>query len=378
MEKIAILSFTYFPEENGVANSARAQALLFQKLGYQVEVITTKSMSCDEDSMVDDIPVKKFYFKGGGSLLRPVKGDFNKFSEAILIANYDCIFVHCWQTWQIYALAKMKISSKIILISHGISVNTYFDVKSFLVSLSWIPYKYLFVPKVFKIIDAMVFLSTKKDNDRFYDALIIPRNVRQYIINNSVKTSRYEYVPTGLYNIKILVVGAFSRLKNEMYLLESLLDLNASCEVNFVGSETNAYSGKMEMFYLSHASAFSRKNIVVNFHYGLNEQQIGALYKRSQLLISTSKTECQPLVILQAMMKGIPFLSSNVGCVSALPGGCVFSSKSEFIGLLNKFCSSGEEPYRQSLSQKGYNYALENLTSESFESSYRKLLSDIL
>ncbi len=380
MKKIAILTFTYFPDSNGVANAARTQALLFRELGYLVDIYTTATESHPSHSLIDGFQVNRFNFKGNGSLLRRVKGDFPGFSNALIAGNYDYIFIHCWQTWQIKALVKLKsrISSKVFLVSHGISVNNYFDFKSYLSSLFWIPYKYLFLPKVFNFIDGIIFLSPKIDKDRFYDALICPEKVRKYIISNSIPYSGNNYKPMSNDVAKILIVGAYSRLKNEMFLLKTLIKCSQACEVNFVGLKSNDYAVEMQNFYLSNQQSFIEKGITVKFNYGLCDSDIANLYKESHLVISTSKTECQPLVILQAMCNGIPFISSDVGCVSALPGGFVYSSQNDLIHLLDKLLSKESESIRIKLSNEGFLYAVKNFSSDSYMESYKNLLNETL
>ena len=53
------------------------------------------------------------------------------------------------------------------------------------------------------------------------------------------------------------------------------------------------------------------------------QKDITNAYHSADLFLSSSHTETQPIVLLDAMGAGLPFISSNVGCVDAFKGGLI-------------------------------------------------------
>jgi len=83
-------------------------------------------------------------------------------------------------------------------------------------------------------------------------------------------------------------------------------------------------------------------------------------------------TETQPLVILDAIRAGIPFISTDVGCVSNLPGGIVVRSKSEMAQKI-KFLIE-DEILRERLSIDGKNACERTYSWEIVMEKYESLL----
>jgi hypothetical protein len=54
------------------------------------------------------------------------------------------------------------------------------------------------------------------------------------------------------------------------------------------------------------------------------------------MVFSYSLTECQPLVLVDSIFFGKPFLANNAGCISCMKGGMVFSSFFEAYKILNR------------------------------------------
>jgi glycosyltransferase involved in cell wall biosynthesis len=65
---------------------------------------------------------------------------------------------------------------------------------------------------------------------------------------------------------------------------------------------------------------------MVEFRYGVAGDDLLREYGRARLFLSGSYTECQPLVLLDAMATGTPFVARATGCISRLPGGVAVRS----------------------------------------------------
>lgn len=383
--KILIATFTYAPEKNGVANVCSLQVEVLKKLKHDVHVISSCLVG-SKDLSIDNISnVYRFNISGTGELGTILGGNIADFRGHIVNQKYDVIFVHCWQAWPINVLMRCEyMGSKLILFSHGTSVNTVFDFKSAIHKLLWLPYRYFFMPKVFNKLSAFVHLSAKKDNDRFLDNRICPDHVFHEVISNCVNHIEYKYKALGDDSLfSLLVVGGYSRLKNEMFVLKRIIDMNFPCKINFVGYKENTYSKKMHEIYNKYLKKChdhsSVPQVVVVFNYGMREDDILSLYSSSDLFISASKTECQPLVILQAMAYGVPFLSSAVGCVDELPGGLIYRNQNQFDHILSRLYDdyrSGKSELLK-LSYEGYHFAFSELSVEKYQEKIRTLLTRV-
>ena len=383
--KVAIATFTFSPERNGVANVCALQTKSLIELGHRVSVLTSINSRNIHDELMDNARVRRFHIIGTGAPHLPVKGEVSNFLKFIDIEQFDVIFVHCWQAWPIKLLSKCSMGkTKLVFFSHGTSVNTVYDWKTAIYKLLWLPYRYLFMPKAFNKFAAFVHLSAKKDNDRFLDNKLCPEHIVHEVISNCVNHIEYKYQTNADHScFTLLVVGGYSRLKNELFVLRQLIAMDIPCKINFVGYKANAYSEIMQNEYDHYCQKYAGKTlspqIQVQFHYELCELDILALYESSDLCVSASKTECQPLVILQAMAYGIPFLSSDVGCVSELPGGFVYKSKHDFrqlLAVLYQDFNSGKLKLME-LSNAGYQFSIAELSVDRYTERLNSLLHKV-
>ena len=60
------------------------------------------------------------------------------------------------------------------------------------------------------------------------------------------------------------------------------------------------------------------EQVTVNFHYNKSPNQISKSYIENDLFVFTSVIECSPLVIYDAAVNSLPFISSKVGNVSEI------------------------------------------------------------
>ena len=71
-------------------------------------------------------------------------------------------------------------------------------------------------------------------------------------------------------------------------------------------------------------------------------EMIFTAYKAADLFLHPSKTEVQPLVVLDAMASGTPFISTDVGCVNELPGGVTINSEEEMANEIGNLLHNSE------------------------------------
>ena len=75
-------------------------------------------------------------------------------------------------------------------------------------------------------------------------------------------------------------------------------------------------------------------------------------YRAADLFVLSAKAETQPIVLLEAMASRTPWLATDTGCVSELPGGVVVRSEDELVEKMRELASSpadGAGPTQQLL-----------------------------
>ena len=334
MAAVLISTWTYPPQKNGVAHVAQAHATGLAELGHEVTVVT----SYDPDRKNGDGKVEVVEFDVGGrwaprKMFNPFWGDIESYRRFISRYPGDVVLFHGCTVWNTDLILRMlpQIKPKAVLISHGVSFNN----GSFLSRLAWRPYVWQ-LHRIYKTFDHVVFLTNKSDRGRFFDKHIITRH----------GFKRWSVIPNGTYprnfcsdlpdfraicgikkNAKMLLcVAGFNPQKNQEYAMRAFIKAGAiDAAMVFIGDKMNTYVKNLQAKVQGKAS--DRNRFV--FLSGLERQMIDAAYRAADLFLHPSKTEAQPLVVLDAMASGTPFISTDVGCVGELSGGITVKSEEE-------------------------------------------------
>lgn len=331
--KILISSFSFPPVSNGVANAAYVHASIMQDLGCEVDVLTHGDITSQD--IQDGITVSRFPIIGNGRLLNQHRGPIKELHKFLSANRWDLIFMHCWQSWNTNCVldyfAEMPRTEKLVLVSHGVSTNSNilpFPYNCFR-RLLWLPYRLIKIPMYLRRIANLVVLWDHYDDDRFIDNVLAHRigipvsvipNIARYnpsLVNRPSLRFTDEELAGGF----ILSVGNYSGEKNERFVLDAYRRSKLSdIPLIFVGHQLNSYTMKLEKL----ARDWGLKN--VQFCEFLSKYEIDWLYKHALLFLCGSKTECQPLVILDCLVSETPFISTDVGCVKFIAGGIVVTN----------------------------------------------------
>ena len=88
--------------------------------------------------------------------------------------------------------------------------------------------------------------------------------------------------------------------------------------------------------------------------------------------VMTSKFETQPIVLLEAMAAGKPFISTDVGCASDLPGGVIVRGEKGIAEAMHRLAS--ERDYGRSLGMLGKQAVEATYRTEKVMDTYERLL----
>jgi glycosyltransferase involved in cell wall biosynthesis len=384
---ILITSFTFPPERNGVSNVASAHAFGLAQRGHKVTVATGYNPSRISQQLQDGVDIIQFEISGNCNLLIGYQGDIDSYRRFLSSFDCDVILFHCWQIWSTDLAFNVfkNTKAKKILISHGVSANsTYGFPRSIPHWLAWRPYIWK-MPIILKSVDHVIFLADQIDQDRFYDRFLVERHklTNFSVIPNGTHWAAFQNKRLDFRNTFnligkriVLCLSNYEPLKNQEMILRAYLRSSPKDAVLvFIGEKRNQYSDKLIKLFLSSSVRAATKPHVIFLENIDDEMQVAA-YQEADLFVLGSKTETLPLVLLDAMAAGTPFISTDVGCVSKLPGGVAVKSEQEMAIQLSDLLNNEER--RNNLSNAGRIACQNTYNWDKIVSDYDSLLQRIV
>lgn len=380
---ILITTFTFPPQQNGVAHVVFKHAQRFVRKGHRITVATEYDPRREGKSIHEGVDIVEFKAQGNANIRSRYSGEIERYKEYIRNFKGDLIICHCWQTWATDIACKVfdRVTAKKILVSHGVSANsTHGWPRSILSWVLWQPYILSGMRKIMKSFDHIVMLSGKADSECFYDRILASRvgynNIS--VIPNGADIMQLDSI-TGSFRSKIgirddqrvlLCVGAYNGRKNERMVLDAFIMARPENAVLvFIGNSINKYAIDLVKRWDMHKGAMPTSQVL--FMEKLHIEDILSAYKCADLFLCGAKWECFPLVILDAMASGVPFISNNVGCVAELPGGLVVRSANEMAESINKLLSDKTMLFK--LGEQGRTACVERYNWDCIADQYLKL-----
>lgn len=331
--KIVIASFDFYPAQHGIAQVAFQHAFGLHQLGYDVTVVTQPL-----SKQVPKFPFKLVCFPihYRKFSLRPKTEQEKDYQTYLLESNADIFFFHCWETWgsELALPLWQHIRGKTVLVSHGTTLNLILPgVKGWIRWLVNRPLAWRF-PEKLKKFDHYVFLSHKPDPLRMTDVVWFKRlSLPNFSVIPNAAQPDFD-IPTSLnfkqhYGIStsnmLLCVSNFMKSKGQHQLIKWFLEMNLEdTALILIGSHVNLYTKKLKKL------ASTKLNKTIFIFDKLSQSHIKAAYHASTLFVSATFTEVQPLVLLDSMAAGVPFVCRDVGSVSELAGGMCFRTSEQF------------------------------------------------
>ncbi len=334
--RILIVSFNFPPQVGGVAEVARTQALGFQQRGHEVSVVTGRDERRRASTLLPGIPIQEFEVRGSHLAGAGYHGEIAAFQEFIANHPADLILFHCWQNWAvdvaIPALARTR--ARKVMLSHGYDAQMWKPRAKFPWGLGvWLralPYVTK-LPRMMRAFDRIVFLSEKRDLGRFFDArlarhfcpdrvAVIPNGVHRAEFSRPRADFRHQFGITSRF--MLLHVANYDGRKNQIGTLRDFMAANrADATLVFIGGEFNDYQQQMVRTQQALQSRYPKARILVLEK--IPKDTIYAAYQAADIFLLGAKHETQPLALLDAMAAGVPFISTDAGCVREFPGGLI-------------------------------------------------------
>jgi glycosyltransferase involved in cell wall biosynthesis len=389
MGRILILTPTYLPHMDGVAGAARLMAEGLAARGYEVGVVTQLHPERQPSSPGDNPRVYQFDVKGSPTWGCPARGQVEEMRRFIAGFDSDALFCHTLDatpTWLALG-AFQQIRAAKALVSHGYVAHQVNWHPGFPWGLGqwlrWQPFVWR-LPLLLRRFDRLVFLSRRTDWGRFFDhgvarmtrhqgIRIIPNGVDWRPASGSPADFRKRY---GLERkLLFLCVANYCERKNQRLALRAFRRARLpGAALVFIGSEANDYSR-----LLSRLNEDLRKElpagevlILENMGRQMTQQAFGAM----DAFVLSANAETQPIVLLESMAASKPFISTNTGCVSELPGGLVVQTEAQLTGALQLLAADPSR--RTALGEAGHAEYLAHYQREAVLDAYEELLREIV
>lgn len=385
--KILIASFSFPPEVGGVAEVARTQAIGFTARGHEVEVATGFTPARTPAHAPAGIRVHSFKVSGSEAA-RGCQGEIAAYQEFLVTVRADVILFHCWQDWMMDAalpvLARNPAAK--VLLSHGFEAHIWKRSARFPWGLGvWLrarPYVRR-LPQMMGAFDRLVFLSGQPDAGRFYDVGVAQRVCpeRVVVIPNGVHLAEFSR-PRGDFRRThgiatkhlLLNVANYCDRKNQLATLRDFMTTNRDdATLVFIGGEFNDYQREMVREQEKLQRQFSKARVLCLEK--IPKDQIYAAYQAADVFMLGAKQETQPLAILDAMAAGVPFISTDTGCVRDFPGGIVAAAGAETTRTINRLLD--DPACRKQLGAEGRSACETKYDWERVLAAYEKMFNEL-
>ncbi len=385
--KILIASSSFPPDVGGVAEVARTQAAGFAARGHQVGVATGWQPARTEADAPPGVTVRQFRVTGSNST-GGCRGEVAAYQDFLLREPADVLLFHCWQDWAGDAAQPVlaRQPGLKVLLSHGFDAQLWKRYPRFPWGLRvwWRAQPYVRrLPQMMRAFDRLVCLSGQADRGRFYDVGVARRTCpeRMAVIPNGVHLAEFQRdhgdfrQAHGVATRHLLLsVANYGDRKNQLATLRDFMAANREdATLVFIGGEFNDYQRAMMREHDQLRRQFPRAR--VRCLEKIPKPQIYAAYQAATVFLLSAKFETQPLAILDAMAAGVPFLSTDSGCVRDFPGGLVVSSGEAMTRAIHRLLD--EPALRQELGAQGRAACETKYDWERVLDAYEKLFAQV-
>jgi glycosyltransferase involved in cell wall biosynthesis len=273
-----------------------------------------------------------------------------------------------------------NINGKVFVYSHCISTNTFYKAdffRSFFKYLLWRPYWWS-LPKNLKKIDGLIFLSNHGCDSRFDDLRLCEKigKYATFIPNVLPSYASDKVLPISAKlddRNQILSVGSYDWFKGHDFSIKAYAESKYANKIplKIFGQKFNKYTDVLRAL----AKKAGISSDFIQFYEGVASSALLEEYLKSVLIINGSYSECQPLVLLDAMATGVPFVSRKSGSIADFKGGICVTKVSDASMALNRIYS--DIKLWESLSIAGKEYVEKNHEESVVVSKFIKFFDEI-
>ena len=381
--KILLTTPTYPPFNSGLGNAVYMQALILKAAGHEVHIATGGTLTGSRLDESLGLKVHEFNITGADFLLHPIRGDVLQYQEFLKGSNFDILILNAWQTWSTDIAIRVlsKISGRKIVLSHGTSVNLVMKSdfwRSLVRYILWRPYWWR-MKSVMTKIDGLIFLSRDGVDSRFDDVKLARKlslhfSVVPNALSNSA-TSRLSVMPAKFTaRSGFISVGSYDWAKGHDFVIRSYAKslFKNKLPLRIFGQKFTAYTKALRSLALE----LDLQEDMILFYEGISGKELLDYYSSSAIFLCGSHTECQPLVLLDSMATGTPFIARATGCIPSMSGGISVSSELECAMSMNRLVSNPSD--WENYSKAGFNEALSQYHPSKVQDLFLKAIHSVV
>lgn len=333
--KILLTSPTYPPFNSGLGNAVQYQAKTYVAAGHDVTVATWGLCKSDYVDKTSGAIVKEFDISGSSLVFRPIKGEFERYRNFLVNSHYDIIIFNAWHTWStdIPLQYLNKIYGKKYVYSHGISINWLTARQPILSLVKFIlsrPYWWK-LKKSICFLEGIIFLAKGGCDTRFDDYIYAKKNDVPIKVIPNASSLKPDVIELKFSDWRsragVLAVGSYEWQKGHDYAMRAYAYSPLKNQVPLIifGQKFNAYSDYLKKL----AAGLDIDPGYISFHEDVSGKDLMKAYLSARVMIFGSHTECQPLVLIDAMSAGLPFVARRSGAIPSMLGGVAVGSQKE-------------------------------------------------
>jgi glycosyltransferase involved in cell wall biosynthesis len=337
--KILLTAEFYYPSIGGAQKvvSEIAERLAINK-DLKIYIATSKIYKNQKKKeIINSVNIRRFNIKG--NYIENFSGEKNSYIKFLINSKFDVILFYAAQQWTFdIALDILNdIKSKKIFCPCGFSKINKITYKNYFLKIS----------ECINIFDKVIFHSNQYQDFFFLKNFLEKKKIS--IISNAADNNFFNLSKNKTFNDRITFLNVSNLVPGKRQDLSIFVAFIISFFIRkkinfyFVGNYVQSSNLKKKLIFivfyyylnilrLTFNLIFFKKKII--FLENLTRDKVIDLYKNSNFFLFTSRVECSPIVIFEALASGLPFFSLKSGnideiCKKTKAGIC----KNNFIKL---------------------------------------------
>lgn len=386
MKHLLLTTDDYYPRTGGVPAVSRYLCEGLAQKGYKVTVVTIKYDSLPAKESFNGVDIVRFEIHT--TRLKFISGEITEFKNYIQQANVDILINECPEALTSRCLYPILVDLKDvikILHVHGFGGLFQYPLKinfsgRMLKAFKYRLFYFVYLRKYLSLYDLCLCLSevdsSKTTLEKYAQRVKILRNAVDDIFfetsNRENPLLKYAQPTNKRYCLSIANYFPYKNQKG--ILLEFYKSVNDDISIIFIGKGSSRYFAELIAYNLELEKTYGKKDVF--FLSGVAREDIPDILSNATLYLVGSFFEEFSISIIEAMAKGVPFVSTNVGNTRLLPGGVVVESISQMHKRIDLLLNNAEL-YKE-CSYRGRAYAMQNCRTEYAVDQLEKYIQDLM
>lgn len=351
----------YSPASGGSEELVRQIATRLVRRGHSITVATSCHPLRPRNTVIDGVRVVSFDLSG--NVVRGIKGSSrDEYVAFVAEGTWDCIVNYAAQTWSTDLILPelSRLRSAVVFAPCGFAAMRNLPLRvaywRYFSSLKVIAATYT----------AWIFHSRLTRDWKVTRSWPIRKSV---VIPNGVDASEFNGGPRTVDPFVVLHVGNHYRAKAHDRVIRAFQDADIPGSELWMLGQVPEHARSC----LPRCSRCAMKDSRLKIFSGPSRSEVVAAFGRASVFLLASAIEAAPLVLLESMAAGIPFVSRNVGAVPDYPGGVTCASSTDLKSELRRL--SRDPVARDQLGRLGRAYALQHDWNEIVDLYERELMA---